>query len=140
MFETYRVTWEQTMEKAYGRNIVLVLGGYLRPDENRKAWLARIAKTANISVRTAYAAFYQEGISKDTERALQKAAREKARNDHGDVIRELESRIALWERVDEAFHRPHIDAARAVIAQLCRDSDNPLWAVVPAWNDDDPGT
>ena len=42
------------------RDLVLSIGGPLWPGENRKSWLARVARKAGITARAAKAAFYGE--------------------------------------------------------------------------------
>jgi hypothetical protein len=85
------------------RGLVLEVGGSLRAGENRKAWLARIARTIGVSPRMTRSAW--EGSIKDPEhkivwklqRALEAKAQEQeaaARNE----IRELTERLAILER------------------------------------------
>lgn len=47
-------------EKSSMRELVFAVGGIERPGENRKSWLARVARAAGISPRSAAAAFYGE--------------------------------------------------------------------------------
>ena len=126
------------MENSYGKNLVIVIGGYLRPEENRKAWLARIAKAAGISVREAYAAYYREYVSKKTERALQKAAQQRVRTDDDERIAWIESHIAHLEAVDPAFFGPDIAAARSFLAAYRGYAETRVFATVPEGDRDDP--
>lgn len=51
---------EKRSEGERMRELVCAVGGPLRPTENRKSWLARVARQAGITARAAKAAFYGE--------------------------------------------------------------------------------
>lgn len=56
------------------RNLVRAVGGPLQEGENRKAWLARVARIADVSWRVARAAFHGEQMSLKTMNKLQQKA------------------------------------------------------------------
>lgn len=104
------------MEKSYSRKLVAVIGGYRETHENRKAWLVRVAKIAGISVRQAYAAFYEEYVSEKTERKLQAAAAKRSRENDSEVILRIHAHIRYLEAVDPEMYRADINAARQFLA------------------------
>ena|SRR5258706_11161970 len=66
------------MAKAAMRELVIAVGGNLRPTENRKSWLGRVARLAGLSPRVVRAAWQNEQASQKTRNQLQLAA---ARNE-----------------------------------------------------------
>jgi hypothetical protein len=108
------------MEKSYGRNLVAAIGGDLRPFENRKAWLTRVAKLVGKSYRVVSGAFYREPLSKDTEQALQRAAAEKKKNEDHARIEDLERWTSEWETIDPILYQHHIRTFRRA-ASLMRE-------------------
>src|SRR5258706_11279353 len=66
------------MDKASMRELVIAVGGNLRPTENRTSWLARVANAAGLSYRVVRAVWHEEQISQKTRNKLQLAA---ARNE-----------------------------------------------------------
>jgi hypothetical protein len=62
------------MAKAAMRELVIAVGGNLRPTENRKGWLARVARLAGLSPRVVRAAWQNEQASRETRNKLQLAA------------------------------------------------------------------
>lgn len=109
------------------RELVCAVGGVLQPDEGRKTWLARVARRAGISARSARAAFYGEvrgethraGIEaklRDVVRKQEKAAR--------DELAELRERVATMERrlmaIDPDFHQPSADGYREAVSAVGR--------------------
>lgn len=77
-------------ENASTRELMAVLGGNLRPTENRKGWLNRIAQNADLSYRLARAAWYGERLSFETERKLRLAV-EKNEQSFRDAASRLEA-------------------------------------------------
>jgi len=104
----------------YGRNLILLIGGNLRPGENIKGWLRRISNETGVGFRSLERAWKQhDGYqSKNTRKKLEQAASEKRRDDVQRLVEETIGQILIWEAIDAEFHRPHIDAARAFITQL----------------------
>lgn len=125
------------MENSYGRSLVKVIGGDLKPDENRKAWLARIAEASGLSVRQVYAVYYREYASKSVIRTLQKATQQAVKTDDIKFIADLEKRIAHLEAVDPDFHRPDIDAGREFLACYRRYAEGRIYADVSGRDEDD---
>lgn len=62
------------MQNPCGRTLVLNIGGALLPGEGMKGYLRRVALTADISFRQAFAAHYGQYLSENTRQKLQKAA------------------------------------------------------------------
>ena len=111
------------------RTLVLEIGGPVQGSENRKSWLARIARTAGISRRSASAAFYGE-IRGETHRAgieaKLRAALAQHQKSNNDDIEEIKGRLAALERrllgSDQDFHQPSIDALREMRGVVGRKS------------------
>lgn len=119
------------MEKSYGRKLIAIIGGYRELDENRKAWLARVAKIAGVKVRLVYAAFYGEACSKKTEAKLLEAAKQRTRSDDSELILRIHAHIRFLEAVDPEMHRADLDAARQFLAHYQDFASKRLLANVP---------
>lgn len=119
------------MEKSYGRKLVEVVGGRYRPNENKKARLARVAKTVGISIRDTYAAFYHEYCSAKTRKLLEKAAVEKTKDDDADRIKWIRTHIETLRSVDPEMYRPHIDAAEQFLAEYENFACSRMFMAVP---------
>src|SRR5258707_2404510 len=98
----------QSMEESYGWNLVVAIGGDLKPFENRKRWLERVAKVVGKSYRSVSGAFYRERISKDMGQALQRAITEKKKNDDLARIKDLEGWTDEWETIDPVLYEHHL--------------------------------
>src|SRR5215813_396265 len=103
------------------RDLVMAIGGDLRPDENRKAWLYRVASLSNVHFRLVRAAWHREPVSKETERRLRTAAERLHRETLNTAVR-LQQIAARLEAIDPDFHRADVDALRA-LARRHRDMD-----------------
>lgn len=103
------------MEKGSMRDLVMAVGGAMRPGENRKSWLARVAEAAGLSPRVASAAFYGETSATGVAAKL-KAAAGKDAAEH--LARQFDELAAALDVRDSDFHRADIgaliDAARAL--------------------------
>src|SRR5258706_8307489 len=99
------------MAKAAMRELVIAVGGNLRPTENRKSWLGRVARLAGLSPRVVRAAWQNEQASQKTRNQLQLAA---ARND----LAALADLAELLRHRNEDFHRPEIAALVDTLRQL----------------------
>lgn len=113
------------------RKLVAIIGGYRETHENRKAWLVRVAKTAGISVRQAYKAFYEEYASEQTKRKLQQAATKKVSEDDSEIILRIHAHIRYLEAVDPEMYRADIDAARHFLAHYQDFASTRVFATVP---------
>src|SRR5215470_13389802 len=100
----------------YPRDLILIIGGGLKPDESRKGYLRRISDKTGIGFRSIEEAWWGRYHSKKTEKLLQTAAQEKKRHDDDELIAKIESHIRHLEAVDADMYRPHIDAAREFLA------------------------
>lgn len=101
------------------RDLVYAVGGEVRSGENRKGWLARVARAAGISPRSASAAYYNE-LRGDVHRAgveakLKAAAGKQEANSLATQFESLANAMVLG---DQDFHSTDIaallDAARAL--------------------------
>ncbi len=99
------------------RDLVLEVGGNLRGDENRKSWLARVARTIGVTPRMARAAWQNE--IKDPEHKVVwklRAAVARQEAEAKDELQKLHERLARIERalvqVDPDFHSEDVDALR----------------------------
>lgn len=119
------------MEKSYGRNLVALIGGYRQNNENRKTWLARVARTTGITVRQTYAAFYREYVSKSVAEKLQQAARKRVSEDDSELILRIHAHIRYLESVDSEMYRADIDAARKFVARYQDFASTRVFAPVP---------
>lgn len=106
------------------RELVLAVGGDLRGDENRKAWLARVARAVGCSPRMIRSAWQNE--IRDPEHKitfkLQRALEARARNEEAaakDEYRELQDRLAKLEcrlmEIDPSFRSQKADEVREAI-------------------------
>ena len=121
------------MQNRYGRELVARIGGYLQHNENRKAWLARVAKTAGISVRQAYAAFYEEWrLSRKTRLKLEAAAQRKDSENDSELVLRLHGIARYLESVDAEMYREDIEAARRIIARYQALAEKDVPAPLPA--------
>ena len=121
------------MQNRYGRELVARIGGYLQHNENRKAWLARVAKTAGISVRQAYAAFYEEWrLSRKTRLKLEAAAQRKDSENDSELILRLHADARYLESVDPEMYREDIEACRRIIARYQALAEKDVPAPLPA--------
>ena len=109
-------------EQSSMRDLVIAVGGPLSPGENRKSWLARVAREAGLSPRVARAAFYQETTSRKAAAKLKAAA---GNHEVRNLARQFEGLATSLEVRDEAFHRAHTDALRD-IARTLRSIDSAL--------------
>ena len=118
----------------YGRKLIRVIGGKSEPDENLKAYLWRVSEITGIGFRSLERAWkLSDGyLSKETEKALQEAAQQKAKNDDDERIAWLESHIAHLEEVDADMYRPDIDAAREFLARYRNYGATRVFATVPS--------
>ncbi len=103
-------------EKVSGmRELVIAVGGPLRPTENRKGWLCRVAAVAKISVRSAKAAFYREPTSARVREKLRAAA---GKHEATNLAHRFESLAQALNVRDQNFHGEDIaallNAARAL--------------------------
>jgi len=106
------------MKKFYTRELVARIGGYFQHNENRKAWLARVAKTAGITARQAYVAFYDEWrVSENTRLKLEAAAKRRDSENDSELILRLYAYARYLESVDPEMYRADIEAARRIIAR-----------------------
>lgn len=103
------------MGKSSMRDLVIAVGGPMRPGENRKAWLARVADLAGLSERVARAAWHGETQSGRAAAKLQAAAGKYEAENLAAQFAGLAQSLAAR---DEDFHRADIaalvDAARAL--------------------------
>jgi hypothetical protein len=105
------------MAKAAMRELVIAVGGNLRPTENRKSWLERVARVAGLSPRVVRAAWQNEQASRETRNKLQLAA---AKNE----LAALADLAELLRHRDEDFHRPEIAALVETLRRI-RGLDSP---------------
>jgi len=98
------------------RELVISVGGNLRPSENRTAWLYRVATTAGLNYRLVRGAWHGEAISFETARKLKLAA-EKKQNEARNTAARLESIAARLEKIDADFHRSQMDLLRDLAAR-----------------------
>ena len=99
------------------RDLLLTVGGNIRGDENRKAWLARVARAIGVSPRMARAAWQNE--IKDPEHKIVwklRAAVARHEAEAKNELAELRERLSRIERaliqVDPDFHSSDVDALR----------------------------
>lgn len=107
------------MGKSSMRDLVMAAGGALHPSENRKAWFARIAEAAGVSIRVVRAAWHQEQLSEATAQKLKKAAE---RNEPSNHAAHLDGLAELLRAKDAAFYQPQIDQLRDLARQLRSDN------------------
>lgn len=105
------------------RALVISVGGPLRADENRKSWLARVARQAGITVRAAKAAFYNEIADPEhkTFWKLREAARRERANKlarSAGVLDAAAVALASWGDAEGDRHR---SAALVSAARVLRD-------------------
>lgn len=110
-------------EKSSMRELVFAVGGIERPGENRKTWLARVARLAGISPRSAAAAFYGELRGEmhcaGVEAKLKAAAGKREAND---LAKQFEHLAHALDRGDADFHSDTI-AALVSAARVLRGLD-----------------
>ena len=98
------------------RDLVMEIGGEMRAQENRTAWLYRVSTLANVHYRLVRAAWHREPVSKETERRLRTAAERLQRETRHTAIR-LQSIAENLERIDAEFYRQDVDALRSLAAR-----------------------
>lgn len=111
------------MEKASGKmsivevnwqsEIGVIAGPY---DGNRKGWLSRAARRANVTYRTVKALYYGESknprhsIAASILGAAEQARIEEAKRDGAELARIYQSTADALRQIDADFHRDQIDA------------------------------
>lgn len=101
------------MEKASEakmRDAVLAVAGPMLGDENRKSWLSRAARHANVSYRQAKALFYGEIIDPEhkASRRMRDAAERKAKEEATDLAGRFETIAGALNAADADFYREDI--------------------------------
>jgi len=102
--------------KSSVRDLVMEIGGKLLAEENRTAWLHRVASLTNVHYRLVRAAWHREPVSKETARRLRTAA-EKLHRETRDTAVRLQSIAENLERIDSEFYRQDVDALRSLAAR-----------------------
>lgn len=104
------------------RQLVLEAGGLIQGSENKKSWLARIARQTGLSRRSVSAAFYGEirgSVHSAGVEARLRAFIGSQKKAEADDLSEIKRRIAALERRlmagDAEFNQPHIDAHREIL-------------------------
>jgi len=96
------------------REMVRIIGGLLDPShENLGRYLHRVSMATGLPVRLIEAAWHSEPVSKNTTSTLRLTA-EKIQNEERNTAVRLEQMADRLESVDAEFHRPDIDALRAL--------------------------
>lgn len=121
----------------YGRNLILIIGGGMKPGEKIKGYLRRVANDTGIGFRSIEEVWKGRYQSKKTERQLQTAAQRKVRTNDDERIKWLESHIAHLEAVDRSFFSQDINAAREFLARYRGYAETRVFASVPDGNVDD---
>ena len=92
------------------RELVIAIGGNLRPTENRKSWLARVAETAGLKPRAVHDVWYGGPITFEAARRLKETAKNNAQFENADTALRFERIAEALEATDPEFHRQEIDA------------------------------
>jgi hypothetical protein len=111
-------------EKPSMRELVFAVGGIERPGENRKSWLARVARAAGISPRSAAAAFYGELRGEIHRAGVESKLRAAAgQQEAKDLAARFENLATALDRGDADFHCDTI-AALVGAARILRGLDS----------------
>jgi hypothetical protein len=110
-------------KKGFMRELVIAIGGNLRPTENRKSWLARVAETAGLKPRAVHDVWYGGPITFEAARRLKETAKNNAQQqENRDTAARFERTADAMEKADPEFYRQEIAAYR----ELARG----VWALV----------
>lgn len=108
------------MEKEYVQDLIILIGGAKLPEENKKAYLARVSLYIGVDYYSLRDAYYEGRMSKNTREKLEMAAQH-ARRPH-ELIAYTQRQLTIWEK-DAERYRPWIDAARAFLVDLRREPE-----------------
>jgi hypothetical protein len=101
------------------RKLLEVIGGDLRPQENRTMWLYRIAKLTGLHYRVIRAVWHGETLSQETLRTLKQSVR--SNDDY--LVERLLWDAELLNQVDPELYRSEIDYRRQLADTIRRFSD-----------------
>lgn len=119
------------MEKSYGRKLVLIIGGLVRPPVNTKKYLHDVAKETGVKERNVYAAYYGEYLGRPDKEKLEQAARRKTENEYAEHIEWMRRQIQALRTADPEMYRNHIAAAEHWISALEDYSSGVPFMAVP---------
>ena len=105
-------------KKVSMRELVIAIGGNLRPTENRKSWLARVAETAGLKPRAVHDVWYGGPITFEAARRLKETAKNNAQFENADTALRFEQIAASLEAIDPEFHRGKIAAYLDIARQI----------------------
>jgi hypothetical protein len=105
-------------KKVSMRELVIAIGGNLRPTENRKSWLARVADTAGLKPRAVHDVWYGGPITFEAARRLKETAKNNAQFENADTALRFERIADALEAADPEFHRQEIDTYRELARQV----------------------
>ena len=108
------------MQKEYIERLIAKIGGLMRPGENTKRYLERVAADSGVHFDSAHAAYYGRYVSKTSFEKFKQAARNATHTKSALVFANYH--LGIWE-TDPEFHREEIDATREFIERIRRSDD-----------------
>ena len=99
------------------RDLLRMIGGPMRPSENRTTWLYRISEVSGLHYRVVRAIWHRERISQNTVIAIKQAAR-RNENFFKRAADELQEYVGILERTDHEFFSQEIDRLKSQIREI----------------------
>lgn len=106
------------VENLSTRRLIMEVGGAVRAEENRGAWLGRVAEEAGLSDRTVRAAWHGERAGRETIFKLKQAAQKNEYRKYLETAVGLENLAFTLQAKNNKRFGLHIDVFRSCAGQI----------------------